>query len=199
MSEAEQSNLAPARITNVNHIAYRCRDAEQTRWFYEDVLELPLRIAVQEEEIPGVGTPSPFMHLFFEMPNGDFVAFFDEPGRASSKDFEPADSFDRHLAFEVDTLEDVLSWQKKINEKGVMCLGPVEHGFVTSVYMYDPNGLQLEITTRDPNFTNFAQEQRGMAREQLDAWVERTRALKEEKFGSDALDLRDIIYPTVVK
>ena len=34
------------RLGNVQHAAYRCRDAAQTRWFYEQVLGLPLKIAL---------------------------------------------------------------------------------------------------------------------------------------------------------
>lgn len=195
MADGQDVVSTLAKITNVNHVAYRCRDAEQTRWFYEDVLELPLRIAFSEEEIPGMGLPCPFMHLFFEMPNGDYVAFFDEPTRAKPEDFEPADSFDRHLAFEVATMDDVLRWQKKINDKGVACLGPVDHGFVKSVYMYDPNGLLCEVTTKDVDFASFASEQKTLARENVRAWVERTRAEKISKFGEEAIDKRSVAYP----
>lgn len=187
-----KANAAP--ITNVNHIAYRCRDAEQTRWFYEDVLELPLRIAVSEPTIPGTDLQCPFMHLFFEMPNGDYVAFFDEPTRATPEFFAPADSFDRHLAFEVKSMDDVLAWQKKINERGVMCLGPVDHDFVKSVYFYDPNGLLCEVTTKDKGFDSFAKKQKSEARAHLDEWVAQTRAEKIEKFGADAIDARTVEF-----
>ena len=125
-------------LHNANHVAYRCRDAEQTRWFYEDVLGLPLAIALVLDEIPGLNDPTPYLHLFFEMGNGDFIAFFDEPEGATAEQFERDHSFNRHLAFEVDGEDKLLAWQKQINERGVSCLGPVDHGFVKSVYMYDP-------------------------------------------------------------
>jgi len=192
MSMVNQS-LAP--IKNVNHVAYRCRDAEQTRWFYEDVLGLPLKIAFAEDVIPGFGTKMPFMHLFFGLGNGDYIAFFDEPNRATPENFEPADSFDRHIAFEVDSLDEVLKWQKSINEKGVMCLGPIPHGFVTSVYMYDPNGLQVEITTKTDEYDEYTKKQEEDSRVNLKDWVEKTREQKLSKFGLESLDLRSINYP----
>lgn len=182
-------------LNNANHTAYRCRDAEQTRWFYEDVLGLPLRIAFAEDHVPGTAEPTPFMHLFFQMGNGDFIAFFDEPTKATPDHFATAHSFDRHLAFEVETEAELLDWQKKINQKGVMCLGPVDHGFLKSVYMYDPNGMQVEITAKTAGYAEYAAAQKPVAREHLDAWVARTRQQKLDKFGAEALDCRNIPYP----
>ncbi len=182
-------------LGNANHTAYRCRDAEQTRWFYEDVLGLPLTIAFAEDHVPGTDEPTPFMHLFFQMGNGDFIAFFDEPTKATSEHFATAHSFDRHLAFEVETEAELLEWQAKINKQGVMCLGPVDHGFLKSVYMYDPNGMQVEITIKTAEYIDYAESQKPIARQQLDEWVERTRPQKLAKFGAEALDRRSIPYP----
>ena len=55
------------QIEKIHHVAYRCRDADQTRWFYEDVLGLPLAAALVLEEIPGLNEPTPYLHIFFEM------------------------------------------------------------------------------------------------------------------------------------
>jgi len=178
------------RLRNAHHVAYRCRDAEQTRWFYEDVLGLKLAAALVLDEIPGLNEATPYMHIFFEMGNGDYIAFFDEPQAASAEQFSRGHSFDRHLAFEVEGEEQLLAWQKSINEKGVSCLGPVDHGFVRSCYMYDPNGLQVEITTRTRDYDSIMDHELRHAREQIKSWSERSRALKEEKFGAAAIDQR---------
>ena len=37
------------------------------------------------DEIPGLNEPTPYLHLFFEMGNGDFIAFFDEPEGGDSR------------------------------------------------------------------------------------------------------------------
>jgi catechol 2,3-dioxygenase-like lactoylglutathione lyase family enzyme len=191
MSDKRETSAGlPGRLHNAHHVAYRCRDAEQTRWFYEDVLGLPLVAALVLEEIPGLNEPTPYMHLFFEMGNGDLVAFFDEPEGATPEQFERAHSFDRHLAFEVEGEHLLLEWQRRINEKGVSCLGPVDHGFVRSVYMYDPNGLQVEITTRTPRYAQIMAEELAHAREHMAAWAKRSRQRKEEKFGAAAIDMR---------
>jgi len=177
-------------LSGFNHVAYRCRDAEQTRWFYEDVLGLPLAAALVLEEVPGLGDKYPYMHLFFRLGNGEFLAFFDDPQNATIEHFKRAHSFDRHVALETESEEALLAWCKAINSRGVTCLGPVDHGFVKSVYMYDPNGLQVEITFRTAAFSEImAEEERG-ASEAMAQWTARTRDEKVRKFGAESLTIR---------
>ena len=82
-SKAAQPRPELKAARGINHVAHRCRDAEQTRWFYEDVLGLPLVATVIDEVVPGLGEKMPFMHLFFELGNGEYVAFFDQPQTAT--------------------------------------------------------------------------------------------------------------------
>ena len=188
--QSEVSVQKLKRLGNVHHAAYRCRDAEQTRWFYEDVLGLPLAAAMVFDEIPGSGRKSEYMHLFFELADGNFIAFFDEPSTATSDHFHKKDSFDVHIAFEVESREAMLAYQKRINEAGKGCLGPVDHDFVESVYMYDPNGIQVEITSKTPDYDQIMSDDAAQAHEQLANWTARTRGVKEGLFGADALDQR---------
>ncbi|MCC7257382.1 MAG: VOC family protein [Gammaproteobacteria bacterium] len=177
------------RPRGINHVAYRCRDAEQTRWFYEDVLRLPLATAPVFEEMPGSGERIPYMHLFFELGNGETIAFFDQPETADEGKFARADSFDRHLALEVADEATLLAWQQHINDAGVTCLGPIDHGFVKSIYMYDPNGLQVELTCRTSAYEEEMSDP-ARARASLAEWGRRMRAFKERRFGAAAIDRR---------
>lgn len=188
--QSEVSVQKLKRLGNVHHAAYRCRDAEQTRWFYEDVLGLPLAAAMVFDEIPGSGRKSEYMHLFFELADGNFIAFFDEPSTATSDHFHKKDPFDVHIAFEVESREAMLAYQKRINEAGKGCLGPVDHDFVESVYMYDPNGIQVEITSKTPDYDQIMSDDAAQAHDQLANWTARTRGVKEGLFGADALDQR---------
>ena len=43
------------RLQKLNHVAWRCIDAEQTRHFYEDILGLPLAHVVTEDHVPSTG------------------------------------------------------------------------------------------------------------------------------------------------
>lgn len=191
MSEEDVSELPTLkRLGNVHHAAYRCRDAEQTRWFYEDVLGLPLAAAMVFDEIPGSGRKSDYMHLFFELADGNFIAFFDEPSTANVDHFFKKDSFDVHIAFEVGSREEMLAYQRRINAAGKGCLGPVDHDFVESVYMYDPNGIQIEITSKTADYDRIMSDDAAQAHDQLVSWTAKTRAVKEGLFGPDALNQR---------
>ena len=39
-------------INGLHHFAYRCRDAEETRHFYEDLLGLPLVHVIRQDRVP---------------------------------------------------------------------------------------------------------------------------------------------------
>ncbi len=192
LSPADPAVEAPPlkRAVGIHHAAYRCRDAEQTRWFYEDVLGLPLSMTLVADIVPGLNRRVPYMHLFFELGNGEFVAFFDQPETARPEQFEKVDSFDRHLAFEVADEASLKAWQKKINASGVSCLGPIGHDFVKSVYMYDPNGLQVELTVRTDRHDEIMAHEKQTAHEVLREWSAKTRTEKEAKFGAEAVDRR---------
>ncbi len=179
-------------LGNIHHAAYRCRDAEQTRWFYEDVLGLKLAAAFEENIDFGenLGRNRHFMHIFFELGDGNYLAFFDEPAISEEADFARKDSFDMHIALEVDSEEALLAWQSHINQSGKTCLGPIDHGFVKSVYMYDPNGIQVEITCRVSNYSTLMAEHGAAANNNLKAWTKKTRSLKEERFSKAKLDAR---------
>ncbi len=184
------SQVGLKQASGINHVAFRCRDAEQTRWFYSDVLGLPLAAALVAEKVPGLGDEIPYMHLFFQLGNGEFVAFFDQPETAEPGHFERTHSFERHLALEVPDESALLAWQARINAKGVSCLGPVDHGFVKSVYMYDPNGLQVELTCKTPTFDSTIAGAAEIAAASMREWSDRYRDLKVSKFGAAAIDRR---------
>lgn len=190
-STAQQSRpgkLAP--IPSIHHAAYRCRDAEQTRWFYEDVLGMPLVAAIINEKPAGRTEEIPYLHLFFGLGDGNTIAFFDEPEGATAEQFERIGGFDRHVAFLVDTEEELVAWQKRIQAAGVSCHGPIDHGIVKSIYMYDPNGLQTEICIRAPGYGSAMAQEQKVAVDNIRKWDARTRATKERKFGREALARR---------
>jgi hypothetical protein len=42
-------------VYGLNHYAFRCRDAEETRHFYEDILKLPLACTIYHDRVPSTG------------------------------------------------------------------------------------------------------------------------------------------------
>ena len=66
-------------IKGLHHNAYRCRDSEATRIFYEDFLGLPL-VSAFEIDAAAAGSNSRALHTFFQMDDGSCLAFFEVPG-----------------------------------------------------------------------------------------------------------------------
>lgn len=185
-----QDATRPISFAGAHHVAFRCRDAEQTRWFYEDAMGLPLAAALVIDAIPGSGEDTAYMHLFFGLPDGNYIAFFDEPTKADPDWFAMKHGFDMHYAFEAKSEEDMLAMQARLKAAGVPCFGPIDHGFVKSVYMYDPNGIQVEITIRTPGHDAIMAEEAAHARDAIADWCGRTRDTKIARFGQDALSRR---------
>ena len=181
-----------SKIGNIHHSAYRCRDAEQTRWFYEDVLGLKTKAALVLDEISGTEIPREYMHLFFEMPDGNFIAFFDEPNNATPQHFDHKDGLDLHVAFEIEKQDDLEGWKEKIKAAGIKCVGPIDHGFVHSIYMYDPNGIQVELTSTDKKYDEILDNKEARVKQEFAEWTARTRKQKELIFGADELDRREV-------
>ena len=183
-------HIEPRPILGVHHAAYRCRDAEQTIWFYSEVLGLVDKTGIVLEEVTGTGEHDPYLHLFFRMNNGEYLAFFDAPGSADPEWFQRKESFDLHFAFEVASEEDLLAMQERINSCGISAVGPVDHGFVKSIYMYDPNGIQMELTYRVKDHDKILAGATDAFPAKLAEWTKRTRGAKEAKFGAAAIDQR---------
>ena len=168
--------MTTALLRGIHHSAYRCRDAEETRAFYEDLLGLPLAAALEEEREPGSGRKNPFVHIFFKLGDGNYIAFFDAPGSAAPTSFDLVHGFDRHVAFEAADEDAMKAWQDKLNAAGVPCFGPIDHGFVKSVYFSDPNGLPLEITSRVASHDAIMAEEADHARAIIANWTAKKQA-----------------------
>jgi len=158
-------------IRGLHHFAYRCRDAEETRRFYEDILGLPLTHLVRAETIPSTGEHCPYVHLFFEMTDGSNVAFFDLGDNQAADPSPNTPRWANHLALRVDSVQAVEEARARLLAAGVEVLGPVDHeGFVQSIYFFDPNGVRLELTTTVASDEEMACY-RATARAQCDAWT----------------------------
>ena len=66
-------------VKSLHHVAYRCKDAQETVDFYTNVLGLEFSMAVAEDRVPSTREYSPYMHIFFGMEDGSCIAFFELP------------------------------------------------------------------------------------------------------------------------
>ena len=137
--------ISPA-IQGLHHAAYRCKNSEETRAFYEDFLELPL-VEAFPIGTTASGREARVLHTFYQMADGSCIAFFEAP----DQDFEFIDQhdFDLHIALSVeyDTLTRML---EKGKAQGHEVRGPSDHGFIHSIYFRDPNGYVVELAAPTP-------------------------------------------------
>ena len=151
-------------IRKLHHNAYRCRDSEQTRRFYEDFLGLPLAHAFEIKET-NTGRQVRVLHSFYKLGDGSFLAFFEVPG--APFDFKPQDDYDLHIALEVPhaVLEPLLA---KGKAEGIESRGIADHGFIDSIYFRDPNGYVIELTAKRGDHDVHVDADK--ARDALRAW-----------------------------
>jgi catechol 2,3-dioxygenase-like lactoylglutathione lyase family enzyme len=127
----------PSSARGVHHTAVLCADVERTIRFYQGVLEFPLTELFENRDYKGSN------HFFFDIGNGNLLAFFDFPGLNLGPYAEVLGGL-HHIAISV-TPE---SWQhlrENLDRAGVEYL--LESG--TSMYFRDPDGTRVELIS-DP-------------------------------------------------
>jgi glyoxylase I family protein len=157
-------------IQRLHHFAWRCRDAGQTRAFYEDLLGLPLTHVIRADTVPSTGEHNPYLHLFFALEDGSSIAFFDLGDGQAALPSPNTPAWVNHLALKVGSLASLERAKRRLEEAGVQVLGITDHGFLRSIYFFDPNGIRLELTAEMTDGT-VSESDRKTARQQLDLWL----------------------------
>ncbi|MDP3740394.1 MAG: VOC family protein [Hyphomonadaceae bacterium] len=156
-------------IRGLHHNAYRCRDSEETRKFYEDFLGLPLVNAFEIRETK-TGRETRVLHSFYRMTDGSCLAFFEVPGKDGADfEFKPQHDFDLHIALEVPRA-DLEPWMARGKSRGIETRGIADHDMIDSIYFRDPNGYVIELTAKRPDHDAQMDPAANKARAHLDAW-----------------------------
>jgi catechol 2,3-dioxygenase-like lactoylglutathione lyase family enzyme len=121
----------------VHHVAVLCADVERTIGFYQDLLEFPLTDLFENRDYQGS------THFFFDIGNGNALAFFDFPGLDLGEYAEVLGGL-HHLAISVppDRWERL---KQKLDDAGV----EYQHVDGSSLYLRDPDGTRVELIS-DP-------------------------------------------------
>ncbi len=153
-------------IKGLHHNAYRCRDSEETRRFYEDFLGLPLAGTLEIKESKS-GRRTNTLHTFYRLDDGSYLAFFEAPDMPF--EFKQQHDYDLHIALEVDgkALEQMLA---KGRAAGIETRGVSDHEFIHSIYFRDPNGYVIELTAKLPGHDQAMNPATNGARAKLDRW-----------------------------
>jgi catechol 2,3-dioxygenase-like lactoylglutathione lyase family enzyme len=159
-------------IRKLHHNAYRCRDSEQTRAFYEDFLGLPLAGTLEIDETKS-GRPTHTLHTFYRLDDGSYLAFFEAPDMPF--EFKAQHDFDLHIALEVSrsTLDEMFARGKA---RGIETRGVSDHGFIDSIYFRDPNGYVIELCAKRPDHDAMMDPAANGARTKLQRWTEAKKA-----------------------
>lgn len=163
MSDHTRSN-AKFDIQGINHLALVCKDMKRTVDFYSGILGMPLTKTINLPQNMG-------QHFFFDIGNGDQLAFFwfpdapeSVPGITHATDLVGRGSITsahasmNHVAFNIPA-DKVDEYQQKLKAAGIDCTDVVNHDdspdqasptltpstFVRSIYFKDPDGILLEF------------------------------------------------------
>jgi glyoxylase I family protein len=163
---------APAPIHQLHHYAYRARDAEETRHFYEDILGLPLYHIIQSDHVPSTGEYCPYTHFFFRLQDGSFIAFFDLGDDQAALPSPNTPLWVNHISFRVDSIDALKAMKERLQAHGIEVLGITDHHIFDSIYFFDPNGVRLELTAQRADEFQMLQESK-TAHTRLAEWTAR--------------------------
>ena len=154
-------------IKGLHHSAYRCRDSEETRRFYEDFLGLPLAAALEIRETK-TGRKTDVLHTFYRMDDGSFLAFFEAPDQPF--EWKAQHDYDLHIALEVEP-EVLPAMLAKGKARGLETRGPSDHGVIESIYFRDPNGYVIELCAKRAGHDAQMDPATNGSREALQRWT----------------------------
>ena len=136
-AQVRQSHLRAERPASsargLHHVALLSGDVERTIRFYQDLLEFPLTEIFENRDYRGSN------HFFFDIGNGNLLAFFDFPGLDLGPYAEVLGGL-HHIAISVEPDR----WERlkaKLDEAGV----PYQAESGTSIYFRDPDGARMEL------------------------------------------------------
>ena len=133
----------------VNHLAISTSDMKGQLTFWTEVLGCPLKALYWMHGVKGC------FHGFVELAGDSYIAFVQHPENpvdvqvgithAGNPGGKVTSGAMQHLALHVDTLDELYAMRDRIRSHDVHVLGPIDHGFIQSIYFAGPEGLTLEV------------------------------------------------------
>ena len=141
---------SPLALNGVDHTARPTWKLRETVEFYRDTLGLPLVHAITAK---GWGRAkeqhADFIHFFFDAGKGSTIAFFYYIGTQQPPEHVVPRGYmamANHTAWRVETEDELLAWQARLETAGVSVSQSIRHEVLESIYFRDPNFYPLEIT-----------------------------------------------------
>lgn len=144
--------METSRINGVHHLAVSTNDIKSQIEFFSDVLGAELVALFWMHGVPGG------WHGFCRLNDHCSVAFVQLPANADAPSTvgvthagtgagASAPGTMQHVAFNVDSVEELLAMRDRIRSRGINVLGRIDHGLCESIYFAGPEGLTLEVAT----------------------------------------------------
>jgi len=182
IARVEALQTAPARARNPD--AALTARLHQTRL---ELLELLERV-VGSEARGEIGARDPYptpedrldvlihpqstVHSMIEGADGSYIAFFDLGDDQAADPSPNTPAWVNHMALHMGSVEEVEQAKARLEAHGVDVLGVTDHGFIKSIYFFDPNGYRLELTHMlADEKADYIAEKATLARGELDAWT----------------------------
>ena len=130
------------RYTGINHLAMATGDMDATVRFWRDLLGMRLVLTTGE---PG------YRHYFFEISGSDMIAFFEWPGvepvaeKEHGRPVAGKVAFD-HVSIGVPDADALWAVKARLEATGEWVSEVIDHGFIHSIYSFDPNGIPIEFS-----------------------------------------------------
>lgn len=154
-------------LGRLHHAATPVFDQERNRHFVEDLIGLPLVATWCEESATTPGMT--FCHTFYELDDGGALAFF-QMGQPHDHEFLIGRTNRyNHVALHADTATLEGIHQRLLAEEYPHMIQ--DHGYVRSLYVTSPDGLELEIAVDPPNVEEIREKRAADARTELARWL----------------------------
>jgi catechol 2,3-dioxygenase-like lactoylglutathione lyase family enzyme len=142
------------RVNGIHHLAINTADIKAQIEFFTDVLGAELVGLFWMHGVEGA------WHGFCRLDDHCSISFVELPANhgieatigvthAGNGAGPSAPGTTQHLAFNVDTLDELLAMRDRIRSKGLNVLGHIDHGMCQSIYFAGPEGLTLEVATSE--------------------------------------------------
>lgn len=132
------------KYNGINHLAMATGDMDRTLRFWRDLLEMRM--------VAGLGKPG-YRTYFLEISDRDMIGFFEwshvepVPEKDHGYPVNGPFTFD-HVSIGVEDREDLWTLKDRLEAAGFWVSEVVDHGFIHSVYSFDPNGIPIEFSWR---------------------------------------------------
>lgn len=163
----------PIVTTRLHHNAHVTTDMAAVREFYEEVIGFPL-VATWCEKTDLFGKERTYMHCFYEIGDGECLAFFQFQDEDDQQEFGPelALSGFRHLAMKVDQeAQDGIRDRLAAAGYAAPDTYTLDHGYCQSLYVFDPAKLLIEFTVDHEDMDKINAMRKTDAHSELERWL----------------------------